>query len=252
MTKLGRSICWLILAFSVTNPIWAGEKMTLTLRDGVQLVGDFTAPQNESAPVLVCLHGLGSHRVEWDPLVSAAHQRGWGVFSYDARGHGESVKTAQGGTISYQTPSYGQDPGFWRDMIGDLGEILFYLEKQRGVPAKRLIPVGASLGANVSLVTAVDHPKTPCLVLLSPGLEYVRIRTESSVSSFKKPILFVVSLGDSYAYQSVVKLSELTTRQTSWIRTGKGHGTQMFDGALEEKILDWIAKQTGWKSSQFR
>ncbi|MBI4396246.1 MAG: alpha/beta fold hydrolase [Elusimicrobia bacterium] len=252
--------------------------------DSLILVGDYNSPQKSNAPVLILLHGLGSARGEWAALVRAAGRRGWGTLAYDARGHGESRSTAHGNSIDYQNPAYGRNPAFWRGMIGDLAKAAETLRLQKNVSPGRFVFVGASLGANVALNAAVNSPgpmavkgrqTTPPLargleprastaevdprakpgapaavVALSPGMNYAGVGTENAARRWKGPLLLVAARPDAYAFQSVHTLKDIAAHPRTQVFALEAagpqgaHGTQLFDGKLEEEILDWIGRQT--------
>lgn len=228
----------------------AVQPFRLTTLDSMELVGDYTPPASATAPVLILLHGLGSGRGEWAPLVAAAARRGWGVLAYDARGHGESVGQL-GQSVSYEDPRFGRNPQFWKKMIGDLVQVTTTLQTRHGIAGSRIIFVGASLGANVALNAAGQLVGIPAVVLLSPGLTYAGIETENVVQVWKRPMLLVAAAPDTYAYQSAIALQQKALRKEKVQLllldqgTAQGaHGVQLFDGKLEEDILDWIAGVT--------
>lgn len=234
-------------------PALAGTAGAETLRvpaqgpwpdDPVLLAADYVPPRTAGAPVLILLHGLGSHRREWASLVRAAEARGWGALAYDARGHGESQRTRQGRTVSWK--DFQEDPVFWRGMVDDLLRVTEALRAQKGIAPERTALVGASLGANVALNAAAQRPEARAVALLSPGLGYAGIQTEPAIRQWKGPVLFVAAEPDAYAFESARRLERAAgpERGKSFLLRKGGprgaHGTQLFDGGLEERILDWI------------
>ncbi len=161
-----------------------------------------------------------------------------------------------GATVWVYFPS----PAFWRAMLGDLLTVVENLERSKGIPARRVVPVGASVGANVALNavaarrgaglwngTAASRPDIPAVVALSPGLNYAGIGTEAALSRWDRPALLVACRLDGYAFSSVERLARLApapSKIQSLLLETPGpqgaHGTQLFDGKLEDLILDWI------------
>ncbi|MBL0350007.1 MAG: alpha/beta fold hydrolase [Elusimicrobia bacterium] len=218
-------------------------------KDPLLLQGDFTAPRTANAPVLVCLHGLGSTRAEWQPLIDAARKKGWGAYAYDARGHGRSQSTLAGDTIAYDSRR-DRTPAFWNAMPGDLARVLEALEKQKNVTPRQRVLVGASLGANVCLLAAGSSPSAGAIAL-SPGIEYAGLNVEGVMAGLPVPALLVSARTDLYAHASAERLLSLAGRPgfVGWTALDRGtargdHGTQLFDGKLEERLLDWIAGVT--------
>lgn len=217
--------------------------------DPLILQGAYLPPAQSSGPVLIALHGLGSSRDEWDPLIKAAQARGWGFFSYDARGHGASRATLSGQPVNHEERAVARRPDFWRGMTGDLARVVQVLETQRGVLPTQRILVGASLGANVCLVAAQEGVKSAGLVLLSPGMDYAGLQTETAMAAVDIPILLVSAKPDVYAHASADRLlgKAPTPGRAKWIALDAGtprgaHGTQLFDKKLEIKILDWVGR----------
>lgn len=216
--------------------------------DPVLLVGDYSPPAGPQKPFLILLHGLGSGRGEWQPLVHLARSRGWGTLAYDLRGHADSRRTVSGREVDHSVPAFGRDPAFWRSFVADLSEAAQFA-RARGVPAERLFYVGASLGANVCLLAAEEREPAG-IVLLSPGFEYAGLRAEAAMPRIRAPALLVAAEPDRYAFASAERLAELSRGRADTILLERGgpagaHGTQMFDGGLEKRILDWVGKVSG-------
>lgn len=209
--------------------------------------GEYSAPASTGAPVLVMLHGLGSSRGEWNPLAQQAHRRGWGTLVYDLRGHGRSRGTMAGRTVNFEDPKNGRSLAFWRNLPTDLEQEAAALEKKKGVSRQKLVLVGASIGANTVLDTASRLKEIGALVLLSPGLDYAGLLTEKPMASLTSPTLMIAAQPDLYAFTSSQRLQSLAPPGLlTWKPLDKGtprgaHGVQLFDGKLEEMILDWIA-----------
>ena len=215
-------------------------------KDPLILQGDYVPPQREGAPVLIALHGLGSDRAEWRPLAAAAQKRGWGVCLYDARGHGKSRATLTGKAVNHEDRAQ-RRPAFWFGMMDDLARASRAVE-DRGVPPARQVWVGASLGANVCLLTASRGVLPGALVLMSPGLDYAGLEVDEIPARLRTPMLFVSAQPDTYAHISAERLlGQADPGRSKWIALEKGtargaHGTQLFDEKLEGKMLDWVGR----------
>ena len=100
-----------------------------------------------AGPPIVLLHGFSFDLAMWDPQVPAL-ARDARVVRYDLRGFGSSGP-----------PSAGH---------GHVEDLLALLD---GLGVERACLIGLSLGANVALAAAADHPdRVTALVLASPGL----------------------------------------------------------------------------------
>ncbi|MCB4756578.1 MAG: alpha/beta fold hydrolase [Elusimicrobia bacterium] len=221
---------------------WKPAKAEFKTKDGQVLKAYFQAPKGNKL-TLVMLHGLTASKEEWLPLAEAAVKVGYGVFAYDARGHGESSlsKDAHGTPNGFQ---YFGPPGRgspWERMIDDLGGAIWFLENQKKINRASVILAGASLGANVALNYASLTRSLKAVILLSPGLDYQKITTEGAIQQVGEiPVLIVASPGDKYAYASSVRLKSLSPRATFWSNVKPGHGVQMFDEDLLARIIQWL------------
>ncbi len=103
-----------------------------------------------SGPLLLLVHGVGSSRRTWEPVLRLLEQRGAHVIALDLPGHGESAK----GRRDY---SLGALASTVRDLMDHLGE-------------RRAVLVGHSLGGGVSLQFAYQYPeRIEGLVLVASG-----------------------------------------------------------------------------------
>lgn len=102
--------------------------------DGLTVQGDHWVPANPAASAsspLVLLHGGGQTRHSWDRTASKLAARGREVYSFDARGHGDSQWSATG---DYALETFSAD-------------LAALLRQLPGAP----VLVGASLGGITSL-----------------------------------------------------------------------------------------------------
>lgn len=223
------------------------KEISIVLKSGINIAGELFEPRDQKNLSFVLLHGLGSNRHEWRSFAEKLHVLGYGVFSYDARGHGDSTADTDGNEINYKTfPQWGRSTP-WKLMVDDLDEILVYLEKLEGLDKTRFVLGGASLGANVVLSCASRKKNIRGLILLSPGLNYAGIETEYPMRFCRVPaIAIAASTGDTYAYESSKKLQSFMRnkkRITFFSSEGSEHGVNMFRRGLDAELLGWIQKK---------
>src|SRR5688500_10594130 len=70
----------------------AGERVLFRSADDVDLIGRFYRSPKKK-PTMLLLHGVGNNRSSrvWRPLAERLHKEGYGVLSFDFRGHGQST-----------------------------------------------------------------------------------------------------------------------------------------------------------------
>lgn len=210
--------------------------------DGCRIEAFYLAPSSGSY-VFINAHGLGSDKNEWGPFQKALKSAGYGYLSLDLRGHGKS--TACGGKeVKYMFLS---EEG-WNSVSLDIEAAAAWLKK-KGYSPRKMVFCGASVGANLSLKAATEGKLKPAaLVLLSPGLEYAGVKTESN---FKAPrdfkVLSLAAREDAYAWGSVMTLNNAAMKKglpAYSLEAAGGHGVNMFKTpSVVPAILSWVVEK---------
>ncbi len=213
------------------------ERITLTTKDNISLVGDYSAPDASSERGLLLLHMMPATRTSWAGFAQKARRTGFHVLAIDLYGHGES----EGGPDGYKTFS---DANHQRSK-NDVQAAAEFL-KSKGVA--KLYLGGASIGANLALQHLAENPETSGAFLLSPGLDYRGIQTESSARGLKpeQRVLYAASRDDQYSFESVERLAALRFAGhdvSLRLFETAGHGTTMFEREprLMDEIVEWLA-----------
>jgi pimeloyl-ACP methyl ester carboxylesterase len=240
---------WWVLILSLlagVRPACAADvwrNVTWTTRDGVKMVGLYHAASRPGAVTWVLLHGLGSVKEEWQAFGEELGAQGNGVFIYDARGHNQSTHTTSGETISYKAWQSAGAGTPWDAMTGDLESAVRMLHEKFGLPESKVAVGGASLGANVALVYASQHPMVPKLVLLSPGVEYAGVNIQQAWPRYTpRKVMIAASPGDEYSYATVLGMCETQAYPECPKMVGKDHehGVQMLEPGFSATLLKWM------------
>lgn len=222
---------------------WAAERIEAETPDGITLVGELYLPRGgEKPPLLVLLHMLSRQRGDWRGLIPKLLGRGYAVLAMDLRGHGESTQK-DGQRVRWREFSRKE----YAKMPDDFGLMLEALAPYKGrVNVKQVGVIGASIGGNIALVAAVEHPEIKALILLSPGLDYRGIKTEGAIRRYgNRPICILVSEEDAYSASSSRVLFALARGPKELkIFKGSAHGTRIFtaEPASEQLLLECLAK----------
>jgi predicted acyl esterase len=136
----------LALAAAGRASAYTKQDVTLTMDDGVHLAGTLyepgAAPPPTGFPAIVMLHGLGQKRQDLDPIAqSFAGSDSYAVFSFDARGHGQS-----GGLVSIDGPRE----------IADTRAVFNWLAARPEVDRLHIGAWGISLGGGAVLRSLVE------------------------------------------------------------------------------------------------
>lgn len=193
------------------------------------MVGTFYAPPGAGSPWpgVLLLHMLGSDRASWDPFARQLTAAGYAAFAVDMRGHGDT-----GGARDFNQAA------------DDLQRVWQYFTSRSDVDGEWTAVIGASIGANMALITGTLQPAIRTVVLLSPGLDYRGVTTGDAILDYgDRPILIVASIEDIYAADSSRKLEDLARGESRLVMyEGAGHGTAMFSAEpdLASLIITWL------------
>ncbi len=211
------------------------ERIELTTKDNVKIVGDYYPAEGSRQGVLL-LHMMPRDRKSWVVFAEKLQRSGLPVLAIDLRGHGES----QGGPDGYKSFSDTQHQDSRLDVLAGA---LFLRSKQ--VDEFHLI--GASIGANLALQYASEHPNARSAILLSPGIEYRGLKTMGLIENVppSRGIFLVASDDDEYSRDSVNELASRITLDEHHklkIFESGGHGTNIFENHPEfmDELVEWL------------
>jgi alpha-beta hydrolase superfamily lysophospholipase len=204
------------------------EEMLLPVGD-MDLVGTVYYPQNHAPkwPAVILIHMLHGDRSQWEEFPEQLSEAGYAVLSIDLRGHG-----ASGGAVD------------WELAIEDLQQVWNEFTSKEEIDPERTAFIGASIGANLSLIASSNEPSVRTAILLSPGLSYAGVETEQAMEKLgDKPVLIAASDDDAYAANSSTTLAEIAKGESKLVLYQEaGHGTLMFrsEPELAKIIIDWL------------
>jgi len=206
-----------------------GIREEIEVADGLNMVGTIYTPAEMPPPWpgVILLHMLWGDRSSWEDFAQQLTNAGYAVFAVDMRGHGET-----GGAVNW-------------DVAGeDLDYVWDYFNARADIDDRRMAIIGASIGANMALLTGASEPATKAIVLLSPGLNYAGIKTHDPMIAYgERPVLIVASQEDTYAADSSRRLEEVALGEVRQVMyQDAGHGTIMMERepGLGELIIDWL------------
>jgi alpha-beta hydrolase superfamily lysophospholipase len=193
------------------------------------LAGTFYYPQNQAPtwPGVILIHMLYGDRTQWNAFPDQLSEAGYAVLSIDLRGHG-----ASGGEVN------------WDLVITDLQQVWDEFSSKEEIDHERIAFIGASIGANLSLIASSNEPSVRTAVLLSPGLNYAGVETEPAMENFGgRPVLIAASTDDTYAANSSRGLADKAPGESNLVMyQDAGHGTLMLSSEpeLAQIVIDWL------------
>ncbi|MEX0877954.1 MAG: alpha/beta fold hydrolase [Candidatus Spechtbacterales bacterium] len=216
------------------------EKVTLTTKDNIKIVGDYYPAGDETSPAVILLHMMPSTKESWDEFASLLLEKGFQVLAIDERGHGEST---QGGKLDYREFSSKQQQ---EKMFDVLAAQDFFINK--GVEIKNIVVGGASIGANLSIQYMAQNPQSQVGFALSPGFDYHGIETLPLIKKLRagQAIYMAATKDDPNVPDSFRAVGEIADcggeRVKTRIYEEGGHGTDIFKKHPEfmDELSEWL------------
>ena len=138
------------------EPLCEGETVHLAAADGTRLEGTYlptTAPQRHGT--VACCHELNGDRWNTIPFVAGLRRRGFDVFCFDFRNHGNSDRT----------PGYEPTPWVTTYETADVRAVIDYLASRPDARGQGIGLFGLSKGGTAALAAAADDPRVRAVVV---------------------------------------------------------------------------------------
>jgi pyridoxine 5-phosphate synthase len=209
----------------------AGTRVSVPSTDGVALAGEFYEASSRPAPAVLLVHMLSRSRGDWGSLPDRIRDAGMTALAIDLRGHGQSSGSAQD----------------LQAMVGDVRAAAQWLTTRAGVRGDQIAIVGASLGASLALLAAVDVPQVRAVALLSPSLDYRGLRTDAALVKRLGPrsIWLAASDQDPLALRTLRDMAaEPSGPREQHVSSALAHGTVLLDkdGDVARTLVDWLRR----------
>lgn len=208
--------------------------------DGVTIIGDWYLPPDSKRAVLL-LHMMPATRVSFAPLARELNAAGVATLAIDLRGHGGSVvlREPQGDIkLDYKKFTDTQHQASKLDVDAAMNFL-----KGKGFTEDQTSFVGASIGANLAIDALYRYSSTRRAVLLSPGLDYRGVKTDSAMKGIapSQKVWLVAAKEDTYSAESVEALHALNPSASKLtIFDGPEHGTNLFQ--TQKSLIPDIVK----------
>ena len=229
LTRPFLALLFCLIAFpSLAQDLPDSVTITRQAPDDVALVADFYAAPDD-APVIIALHMLNSNRSAYEPIIPVLHAAGYAILNADMRGHGES-----GGSRD------------WDAAIADLGDWISWLDTTGHVSENGLAIMGASIGANVAVISCAASEICQGAIALSPGLDYRGVRPEAALVDglADRAALLVAAQQDSSSATAIRQMFlNAKGAVTARMVRGRAHGTRLFDSdyhSISGLISFWL------------
>jgi dienelactone hydrolase len=190
---------------SPTLPVVPRTTVTFSTQDHVKLAGYLYG--SRSATAIICSHESRGSKSNWGEIAPRLAAQGFLVLAFDFRSYGDSEGTYDGSKLD-------------RDMRAALAFV-------RSQGAKKVILLGASLGAIISLMVAKDQ-KIAGVISLSGGYYHDQappLLLAEQVKAIAVPRLFIASEQDSWVDETLRVYLDASSPKELHLYPGMAHGT---------------------------
>jgi alpha-beta hydrolase superfamily lysophospholipase len=192
---------------------------------------------------------FGGKKEDWGDFPAAAAKAGYGVLAIDMRGHGKSENPLAKDREKKDVSKWGKDE--WMNVLKDIKAAKTLLAGKEEVNAKKIVLVGAEVGANLSLVYAADDAEVRGVAVLSPGEVYKGVSVSDAIGKYDRPLFGAASNEETYSARSLEKLMKQARHKihNHVMYQAAGKGTKMFGnedrpGDLTVELLAWLKAAT--------
>lgn len=201
----------------------------LKAADGRRIAGLFGSVEAPHGWVLF-LHMMPATKESWAGLAERFEKEGWAILAIDLRGHGES----EGGPEGYKRFSNEEHQASQQDV-----EAAVEFLRSEGAELKKIVLVGASIGANLALQYLADNDGAGAAAALSAGLNYYGVSGETAAEKLHsgQRVLLAAARDDGRAGGNAADMAQTLYDRTPAdvekkiiIYERGGHGTDMLAG----------------------
>lgn len=209
----------------------AGRPVIFQSLDGTTLAGEFFESSNRPSPGVVLVHMLTRNKNDWHGLPDRIRDAGITALTIDLRGHGASSGSADDLAA----------------MIQDVRAAAQWLATRQNVRPDAIGVVGASLGASLALLAAVELPQVRVIGVLSPSLDYRGLRTDTALVKRlgSRAIWLAASSEDPLALRTLRDMAaETSGPREQMVSSAPAHGTLLLerDDAVGRALVDWLRR----------
>ena len=174
---------------------------------------------------------LTRNKSDWHGLPDRIRDAGITALTIDLRGHGASSGSA----------------GDLAAMVQDVRAAAQWLATRQNVRPDAIGVVGASLGASLALLAAVELPQVRVIGLLSPSLDYRGLRTDTALVKRlgSRSIWLAASSEDPLALRTLRDIAaETSGPREQLVSSTAAHGTVLLerDGDVGRALVDWLRR----------
>jgi len=203
---------------------------SIPMADGLVVKGDYYVPTTgDKLPAALLLHQYGGSSYDWKDFANLLVKKGYAVLAVDLRGQGLTKGDAN-----------------WKLAQSDTVALMGWLRNQPNIDPKRVVVMGASVGANLALRGCADDDACHVAIALSPGLSFYGVVAKDALSDMKnKNILMAAAQQDQQSGEATKYLtlyaSATVNVMTRVYASSVMHGMGLFTfDDLTPLIMQWL------------
>lgn len=142
------------------------EEVHLRTIDKLDLEASYYAPKKKKSrqPAILMVHDAGQDREQVEDLAVYLQTRGYGVLTFDLRGHGANVSKA----LDWDAVDEKAHASMWVFALRDLEAGAEFLRTRKEIHASNLSVIGVGAGCALAVHHAVGDENTRAVVLIAP------------------------------------------------------------------------------------
>jgi len=191
----------------------------------------------DDRPVIILLHSLNSSQDSFNWLIPLLIQKKLNILTLDFRGHGKSIYMTSG----HETHFYSMADIHKNSIFKDVEAAISFLTEHPAVNTDHCILLGASLGANVALITGYyNSDKVKRVIAISPYSRYRKYDISRYIKNIDRATYLITSEGDTPCMKAIKEYSILNNLHINIIITkGSDHGLEILKNnpALIDEII---------------
>ena len=217
------------------------EKVIIPTEDGPVIYGTFIwLDDGESHPAVILCHQFRSNRQSYRGFQEKLASNGISSLAIDFRGFGESTDSG----LSYE--NFGDQD--YHNMLKDINAALVFMQSETvtdRVEPTNIGLVGASIGANLSIMAGAEIEGLKCIAALSPGRSWHGLEPLPYAPRVEIPSLVAYAKDDKQSAELIPDLREAFGGNTPEIieLPGSEHGTNMLAKGLDDTLLKWLKEK---------
>ena len=229
----------LVHPISVAQPTKIkAEKIEIRTSDGLLLSGSFFEPKKRS-PAAVLVHNAGADREELNDIAEKLYKQGFGVLTFDVRGHGMSKgPKADWSTLGDED----ERKTLWAQGMRDVQAAADWILGQKSIHSTSLSLVGHGSGCALVARHAKEDENVISLTLLAPREEDMGFDVRSDLEYLNGLPTFVVTPRKSAAEEMVQQANALAGDHPYielFLATSKAE-TVLDDRKVPGKVSSWM------------